>query len=48
MSVADKAGWSPLHLAAYKGHAPVVEHLLKAGCKIDQQDAVCVVCFLYC
>eukprot|EP00069_Balaena_mysticetus_P019823 bmy_12487T0 len=33
-----KHGWTPLHLAANKGHLSVVQILLKAGCDLDAQD----------
>ncbi|XP_055114819.2 ankyrin repeat domain-containing protein 6 isoform X8 [Symphalangus syndactylus] len=33
-----KHGRTPLHLAANKGHLPVVRILLKAGCDLDVQD----------
>ncbi|XP_063307535.1 oxysterol-binding protein-related protein 1 isoform X2 [Pelobates fuscus] len=31
-------GWTPLHLACYFGHVPVVEHLLKAGADLNIQN----------
>ncbi|KAJ8793251.1 hypothetical protein J1605_000246 [Eschrichtius robustus] len=33
-----KHGWTPLHLAANKGHLSVVQILLKAGCDLGAQD----------
>lgn len=36
MTKADAAeGWTPLHLAAYYGHGPVVEVLISMGAKVN-------------
>ena len=34
----DTAGWTPLHCAAYAGHANVVAVLLRAGADINEKD----------
>ena len=31
-------GWMPLHIAAWNGHAAVVEQLISAGAKVDAAD----------
>jgi ankyrin repeat protein len=33
--VQDKDGWTPLFIAAKKGHAAIVEQLITARCNID-------------
>ena len=33
-------GWTPLHWAAWKGHAEVLTKLLDSGADVDMQDKV--------
>ena len=34
----DNAGWTPLHYAAFEGHAPAADLLLDAGGRVDALD----------
>lgn len=38
-SAVDKAGLTPMHLAARKGSTPIVQQLLEANCDIGLKDA---------
>ena len=35
---ADRSGWTPLHVAAYRGHRRVVHSLLRRGALVDQRE----------
>ena len=37
-SILGARGWTPLHWAAQKGHAAVVEQLISAGATVDAAD----------
>lgn len=34
----DNSGWTPLHYAAFEGHAEVCAALLEAGARVDEAD----------
>jgi FOG: Ankyrin repeat len=34
----DNSGWTPLHYAAFEGHAEVCSALLEAGARVDEAD----------
>ncbi len=37
LEVRGKGGWTPLHVAVYKGHLPIVTALLKAGALVHSE-----------
>ncbi len=37
VDVSDQVGWTPLHMAAYKGHLEVLQRLVARGGRVDTQ-----------
>jgi len=43
----EQDGWTPLHIASYKGHADAIKALLDAGANVEAKTKK-VTCLLWC